>query len=135
MRIRLSVIAVAALLGCADDSTGPTAVAGTYDLVSIGGRALPTTTHVFTDGSWIAVLQGELRLDLDGTFVDQRLRRTTTGAVTSDHQQTRTGSYEVGSETITLHLPDMGGIALTGARDGRRITLAEDNNVFVYEVR
>jgi hypothetical protein len=82
-RITTLVLSFAALLvmACSDSPLAPSAVAGTYVLLSIDGRALPTSSGSTGPADEpLEVVADTLRLNLDGTGSRVRVQRIMSGA-------------------------------------------------------
>ena len=92
--------------GC--DSTGPeTTPAGTWDLISVGGRSLPVIVHPESDPDW-EIRSGVLRLEEGGDFSDvlaQRWYERTSGEITGSEEivDTMRGTWRTVSDQL-IHL-------------------------------
>jgi hypothetical protein len=103
-----ALLSVVALVGCGDDSetTGPSDAAGTYQMQSVNGQALPATTETFTGGGKFEYTAGTFVLRGDKTYTETINTRTTAagGTVTTD-SAVETGTYVRNGETIQFTIP------------------------------
>lgn len=122
-KLLLTVAAAATVLtgSACSDSTGLSGnVAGTYELRTINGQALPVSNQ---SGTRI-IEAGQLELDSDGTFVDIIQYRTTGSSLIQTDQFFGTWDQN-GSE---IRLEYSGGTVLFADRtSSNRIVLEDDN--------
>lgn len=126
------MLASLALAGCGGggDETGPTTVAGVYNLVTVNGRALPAVVVDF-GGYRLEVLSSELTLHPGGAYSEMSQVRETEDGTTTTSSLPSAGTYSTRGAQITL--ADGDGDTITGTVSGDRITLAEQGVVLVYE--
>ena len=129
----LALMIVPLMIGCSDDedTTGPAAdVAGTYQLQTVNGQALPVTLG--TQGSvTIEVTADEYVLRPDGTFSSTiTFRHTDSGTVTTTTDSYE-GSWQANGSTIRLNSVDVGleTAAFTG---GNTLTFTFGGSTLVY---
>ena len=94
MRRSLALLALVFLGACTneiDESTRPENIVGTYQLVSYGGVALPTTIR--NDSITVVLLSGTLTLNADRTWTETQLVRTTFRGVTSSSPLAALGNW------------------------------------------
>lgn len=124
---RLILFAAAILfgagLGCADTSSPTNDAAGTYDLVSVNGFAIPGTVNL--GGALdVTVDSGALRLEGNGAA---------TLAFSSPQlgQASVSGSYSVNNDVVTVDLSDSIGNEVRGSGPlaGSSLTITDQNGV------
>jgi Lipocalin-like domain len=99
-RVAIAAVAVALLAACGSDSTGPknVNVAGTYDLTSVNGSALPYTVPN-TGGNTEIVQQATITLNTDSTYAVNATGTVngSTSTIAAD-----AGHYTVGGSQVTF---------------------------------
>jgi len=133
IRVAISAGALAVLSACggSDAGTGVRAsVAGTYQLSTVNGQALPFTET--SSGAVVKITAGQLVAQSDGTF-SESLTRTTTppGGATTTATTTTTGTYTVGNQVIVFTYGGSAGTSL-GSLIGNGVSIQSGVNAFVY---
>lgn len=132
MRTITLVGIVLALAACGSDSGSPTAapatVAGTYNLTTVDGQALPFT--VVDLGAYQAKLaSATLTLQADGTYAFQFAIRIEDSGNIRSVSQTDGGVWNTSAGTVTL-TSTQAGFTRTGAVSGGVMTLQSSTFVF-----
>ena len=70
MRAALCTLALAVAVAGCSDSNSPKSINGTYSLESVGGDIVPTI-YYSEPGYSLAVIDGAIRLNSNGTFIDE----------------------------------------------------------------
>lgn len=128
MRRMLSTIALAAVVGCGgDDSPAPRALEGTYPLVTVDGRALPTVV-IEVPGYKLEVLSRTITVGANAAFTDSyTIRETEDGVVHPVRTVTCSGSWTRSGNTVTLTetqtTVDCGGIGVAAWDGNNTLTI------------
>ena len=119
--------APALVMGCADASTSPADLAGTYALVGVAGQALPYTTadatytYVTTDGTLYLGQDRTYRVEVNSRVVN---RNTNYGTTVTD---VGTGTYTLSGNRLTVYPDASSDVALnqttTGTVSGSTVTV------------
>jgi hypothetical protein len=139
-RVALVLAAVLPLaLAACGDSTGPGGgLAGTYELRTINGQALPFLVGEFPDLDLTEELTaGSVRLNANATFSASHTVRLTEGTQVTTFTTDINGTYSRSGNNVTLNFPDPDGIgsaSIAAVWDGRRrLTITESGEAWVYE--
>jgi len=129
LRTPLTIIAGAALLvlACGDDGVSPASIAGTYDLVSVNGVAVPGTVN----------LGGILDQTVDsGTLVLTEGGSATFTMETNLGSSTVAGSYSVSGESISVTMSSgLNELRGSGTVSGGDISLTDqDGRAWVFRL-
>ena len=129
----LTVVLLAACNTQIDQSTSPSAVVGTYQLRSYGGRSLPTV--VSTDAAGVTeVVSGELVIGRDNSWSETRTYRQTASGTTQTASFVYSGSwtYERDQASMLFNMPALQA-QFTGVAAGGSVTLSmSDGSTVVY---
>jgi len=124
---RLILLGVAILfgvsLGCADTSSPANDAAGTYDLESVNGVAIPGAVNLGGVRD-VTVNSGALRLEENGAA-------TLTFSSPQLGQASVTGSYSVNNDIVTVNLSDAIGNEVRGSGPlvGSSLTITDQDGV------
>lgn len=136
MRRFVAVLTLVLLAACdtqIDQSTSPSAVVGTYQLRTYGGRSLPTV--VSTDGGGVTeVVSGELVIGSDNSWSETRTYRLTASGSTQTASFVYSGSwtYERDQASMMFNMPALQA-QFTGVAAGGSVTLSmSDGSTVVY---
>ena len=136
MRRFVAFLTVVLLTACnneIDGSTRPSSVVGTYQLLSYGGRSLPTV--VSTDAGGVTeVTGGELVIGSDNTWSEIRDYRMTTSGGTQTASFVYSGGwpYDRDQASMQFTLPSLQ-VQFTGIAAGGSVTLSlSDGSTVVY---
>ena len=136
MRRFVALLTVVLLAACdtqIDQSTSASAVVGTYQLRTYGGRSLPTV--VSTDASGVTeVVSGELVIGSDNSWSETRTYRLTSSGTTQTASFVYSGSwtYERDQAAMLFNLPALQA-QFTGVAAGGSVTLSmSDGSTVVY---
>ena len=130
--IAAAVLASVVAVGCTDAFT-PENVAGTYELTSIDGNAIPWTQPTAPDSVTIVTVEsGRLTLSADATWLISLTASTFDGDTTVTSTVTGSGTYTL-TEPNTIELADEGDVTIEGTLEGRRITLDVFGIALVFE--
>jgi len=134
MRRLGAVLAVAAMCGCGGggDAAGPTTVAtasevGTYVLVTLNGRSLPTT--IPEAGTSIEVISGSLTLAADRTVRVSTTYRSAAGAAASTSEVS--GTYSLQGSTLTFSYSNGG--RNTATLSGATLQMLNEGVTWLYQ--
>lgn len=139
MSQRLSVLFLLLAAACGgSDSTGPSGINGSYDLVSVNGAALPFTTSA-TSGSFTAstkVTAGTVLLVAPMSYLRSLTRtQTVTGSAATDASVVGKGDY---SQTSATQVQFISGntddffFPSTGTVGNGQITLVISGNSYLF---
>jgi hypothetical protein len=118
---RFLVLATTALLAsglltaCGDDSTEPTSIFGTYNLVTVNGEEVPVEIQGFE------ITAGWIRLDSDSTYT---ISMTVDGAIPDPGD----GTFTVDGSSIEFSGDYIG----NGTISGNTLTIVDEGNTFVF---
>jgi hypothetical protein len=134
MRRLLSLVVLAtALSACgSDSSTQPTqaSVAGTWNLTSVNGVALPWLAQAADPK--VEVLNDQLVLSANGTFTQsQNVRFTDATQVVTTQAFNDAGTYSLNGASATFRF-NSDGSSGTGTISGNTLTVGETGFSFVY---
>ena len=142
MKLRhiVTAVAVISLPACgSDDISGPGGndadLVGSYELTSIDGGALPVTVFE-TIGQRVEVVDGNLSISANGTFVLDAEVLVTTDGQSETVDDSTAGSWTLTGNLLTLDYDVPGLCTDTGTWSGDRITIESDCDLglrWVYE--
>jgi hypothetical protein len=125
MRRSLAILALAGLSACTneiDESTRPENIVGTYQLVSYGGAALPTTIR--SDSVTVVLLSGTLVINSDRTWTETQLVSTTFRGVTASSPLAALGNWTQVRPLAYLAFNDtVNGYQFSGTASGGSVVL------------
>ena len=129
----LAVVLVAACTNEIDTSTRPESVVGSYQLLSYGGRKLPTLVSTDENGTQ-ELLSGELVIGADKSWTESRIYRYTQGGVAQQLAFGSNGSWAFVRDYASMQFNDkMLGYQFTGTAAGGSVTLSlNDGNTAIY---
>jgi hypothetical protein len=134
MRRMLAIVCTAAtvlLAGCdSDDTTGPTqsSVAGTWNLTTVNGSALPYTLQPTPK---IEILSDQLVVSANGTFTESTQIRFTNGTTVTTETIPDAGTYSLNGTSATFIYND--GSTGAGTISGNTLTVAAPGLSLVYQ--
>ena len=123
-------VAAGGMWACGDESTSPSSIAGTYNLLTIDGLNLPVTV-IQVDVGTVEVMSGFERLNTDGTFSESLTLRTTEDGQVSTKVATDGGSWTQSGPAIAFTYGGSGD-TFTGSVSGDRLTITQEGVVFVF---
>lgn len=129
----LAAVLVTACTTELDTSTRPTSVVGTYQLLSYGGRPLPTQTSADEDGT-TELLGGQLVIGSDKSWTETRTYRYTQNGGVQDWSFGSAGSWVYLREGADMQFNDkVLGYQFTGTAAGGTVTLnLNDGYTLIY---
>jgi Lipocalin-like domain len=132
---RITAIALlamsSAVAGCGGDSTAPTpaSLAGTWNLSTINGSALPFTLQAANPK--IEYLNEQIIASANGTFTQTANARFTNAGVVSTQPITDSGTWVLSGTAISFQFASDGSTG-TGTLSGNTFTVAQSGFSFVY---
>ena len=124
---------LAAIACGSDDSTTPTqsSVAGTWNLQTINGSALPFT--VATSPAKIEVLSDVVNVSSNGTYTSSEQTRTTIGTQVTTNTSTDAGTYTLNGNNVAILSNTAGSTAQAGVVSGNTLTVTQSGLTFVFQ--
>jgi hypothetical protein len=117
-------LAVPALLACSGESTGPSGDAvGTWNLVTVDGRALPTFVPTAVGVPAVEVQSSQIVIRSDGSFTDTYTLRPMLSNTATTFQEPGTWVRDGGVVTLTY---SSNGSSGTGTLDANILTMDFD---------
>jgi Lipocalin-like domain len=131
-RILVSVFTAATVLlsACGSDSTTaptPTSIAGTWNLTTVNGAALP---FVLQASPKIEILSDQIVILANGTFTQSTQARLTNGTTITTQTIPDGGTYSLNGTAATFTFTDGG--SETATVSGNSMTIAETGLSLVY---
>ena len=131
-RILVSVFTAATVLlsACGSDSTTaptPTSIAGTWNLSTVNGAALP---FVLQASPKIEILSDQIVILANGTFTQSTQARLTNGTTITTQTIPDGGTYSLNGTAATFTFTDGG--SETATVSGNSMTIAETGLSLVY---
>lgn len=119
------------VVACGGDSTLPTqaSVAGTWNLSTINGSALPFTVQATNPK--IEYLNDQLIVSANGTFTQTANFRVTNNGVVANQPLVDSGSYTLSGTAATFRFNSDGSTG-TGTISGNTLTVAQSGYSYVY---
>jgi hypothetical protein len=134
MRRLLSLTLALALIACGDDDSTsvPTnaSVAGTWNLQTVNGSALPFTLSASSPK--IELLSSSVNVTANGTWTSTTQTRTTIGTQATTASSTQSGTYTLSGSAVSIRSTD-GTTVQAGSVSGNTLTLAQTGLTFVYQ--
>jgi lipocalin-like protein len=134
MRRLLSLTLALALIACGDDdsTSAPTnaSVAGTWNLQTVNGSALPFTLSAASPK--IELLSSSVNVTANGTWTSTTQTRTTIGTQATTASSTQSGTYTLSGSAVSIRSTD-GTTVQAGTVSGNTLTLAQTGLTFVYQ--
>lgn len=115
--------------GCNNNAKAPadSAIAGTYGLVSVDGRAVPCELR--HDGTMMTVRSGRFSINADGTCISKMVVKLPSAATETTVEVKAT--YTRRGEKLTMKWERAG--TTTGTIQGDTFTMINEGVVYVYE--
>ena len=131
MRRFIPLILAAAVACGSDSSTQPTttSIAGTWDLTSVNGTALPFVINQ-TGTDKLELVGDVVTATATGTYTESFSFRETLNGVVTTTTEPDNGTYTINGNAITLNSSTNGSI--TGALSGNTFTLVDQGFVFLF---
>lgn len=132
MRKLLLCLTAASLVACGGDSTGPIAsAAGTWNLQTINGTALPfTAVYVASPLYKLEILSDTFVASSNGSYVENFSIRETDGSTVTTQNGSDHGTWVQNNGALTITASD--GTVSSAAITGDVITANIDGDVYVY---
>jgi hypothetical protein len=132
-KLFLATYAFAALLiaGCGSDGSTaptPTSIAGTWNLTSVNGAALPFVVQAANPK--LEILSEQLVLNTNGTFTQTAQVRITEGTAVTNQAIADAGTWTLSGTAATFVWND--GSTGTATVSGNKFTVGEDGFSFVF---
>ena len=129
-RILIAALAAALLAACSgDSSTGTTSLAGTYDLTTVNGAALPFVIQA--SAPKVELMSDRIIVNVGNTFSESGSLRETDGSTVSLVPFTDGGTYAVSGTAVTFVYASNGSSG-TGTVGSGTFTIAQDGASSVY---
>jgi hypothetical protein len=132
--MRKSLIAFLALtLACSGDSTGPTeaSVAGTWNLQSINGTALPFVVAQ-TGTNKVEITGDVLTVTASGSFTEITTVRTTQNGTSTTQTVPDAGTYVLNGNNVTFQFQSDGSVG-SGTVSGSTLTVSQTGLSLIYK--
>ena len=131
MRRLLLAFASIALVACGgSDSTGPAAnAAGTWNLQTVNGHALPFTLGTDQSGATVEILDDQYVLNADGSWTESFTTRSTLGTTVTTTPDTDAGTWTQTGNQVSI-VNSAGGF--TGTINNNSITIGSQFGPVVY---
>jgi hypothetical protein len=127
--IAVAFAATAALAACGTDSPTEPTVFGTYNAISLNGRAIPFSE--LDGGTTVTYVSAVLTLKADHTFTVTFNSTETIGAQTTPVSETTAGTFSVSGSTVTF-VDAVDSSTAVGALAGNTITVTSEGEVIVF---
>ena len=129
MKKRILWLALPALIACGDDSTAPSVDAvGTWNLVTVDGRALPTFVSAGVGVPAVVIESSQIAIRHDGSFTDTYVLGSGLGNQFTVFQEL--GTWTGTGREVTLNYSSNGSSG-TGTVDDNSLTMDFDG-VWVF---
>lgn len=132
--MRKTFLALLALtLACGGDSTGPTeaSVAGTWNLQSVNGTALPFIVSQ-TGTNKVEITADVLTVTSSGSFTEITTLRTTQNGTATTQTVADAGSYVLNGNNATFQFQSDGSIG-SGTVSGSTLTVSQAGLSLIYK--